>query len=150
MPTTYTNLLYHFVFSTKDRRPLIVPEIRDELYSYLGGIIRARRGVLLEIGGVEDHVYILAKFHADVSVAEILRLIKANSSKALNERPRQPVRFAWQRGYGAFTVSESQVASVRQYIRDQETHHKKRTFQDEFVAMLKKHRIDFDERYLWD
>ena len=150
MASTLTNLLYHIVFSTKHREPLIATELRPELHKYIGGIIRGERGVLLEIGGMPDHLHIVTRFRADVSVAEMLRLIKCNSSKWANERPDKRFRFEWQTGYGAFTVSESQLGSVRNYVRGQEQHHRKMTFQEEFVAMLKKNGIEYDERYLWD
>jgi putative transposase len=150
MSSTHTNLLYHVVFSTKERRPLITPPLRDELYAYLGGIIRGERGVLLEVGGMPDHIHLAARFHQDAAVATMVRLIKANSSKWINQRRTGAGRFRWQRGYGAFSVSESQLARVRRYIGDQASHHRKTTFQEEYIALLKRHRIDYDERYVWD
>lgn len=149
MASTLTNLIFHAVFSTKDRRPLVTPDRRDELYRYVGGIIRNENGIILEIGGMPDHVHLLAKLPADVALATIVRLIKANSSKWMNERPDKRVRFAWQAGYGAFTVSESQVAIVRRYIQRQEQHHKKTSFQEEFVKLLERHGVEYDPRYLW-
>src|SRR5678809_303046 len=119
MAGTYTNLLFHIVFSTRDREPLIASELRSKLFDYIGGIIRNEGGVLLEIGAVEDHIHLMVNLKAEQSVAEIVRLIKANSSKWLNEKPRE-VRFEWQAGYGAFTVSESQMPKVRKYILSQE------------------------------
>src|SRR5262245_57751261 len=109
MPTTYTNLLYRIVFSTKQRIPLIGDEWRDELYRYIGGIVRAEGGVVLEIGGIDDHVHILAKFKPATSVSEMLNKIKANSSKWANEQKMRMKKFAWQEGYSAFSVSESQA-----------------------------------------
>jgi putative transposase len=150
LPSSYTHLLYHLVFSTKERRPLITPVLREELYPYMGGIVRNQRGILLEIGGMADHVHLVTRFRADVSVADIVRLIKANSSKWINERPDLISEFAWQTGYGAFTVSESQLSVVRHYVQNQEEHHRKLTFQEEFVSLLKKHGIEYDERYLWE
>jgi putative transposase len=97
-----------------------------------------------------DHVHLVIQIRPDVSVAEIVRLVKANSSKWANERPDRAGAFAWQRGYGAFTVSVSQLEVVREYVRGQEEHHRKTTFQEEFVEFLKRHGIEFDERYLWD
>lgn len=150
MATTFTNLLYHIVYSTKNRRPLITPRLQDELYRYIGAIIRDERGTQLEIGGMPDHVHIAVRFRADASVAEMMRRIKANSSKWAGERwgPRQWL--GWQTGYAAFTVSESQLATVRDYIRNQPEHHGNTTFEEEFVALLKRHGIEYDERYLWD
>ena len=150
MPSSYTNLLYHIVFSTKERRPLITPTLKVELYPYIGGIIRNERGILLEIGGMPDHVHLVTKFRADTSVADMLRLTKTNSSGWANERRDLCDGFAWQKGYAAFSVSESQLPAVRQYVRNQEEHHRTISFKEEFVALLKKHGIDYDERYLWD
>jgi len=150
MPSTYTNLLYHIIFSTKDRRPFINKKFREELLPYIGGIIRDAGGVPLEIGGVEDHVHIFAKFSPTLAIAEAVRLIKANSSKWAGERPDLVRAFAWQTGYAAFTVSKSQAGSVRRYIRNQEEHHRKKSFKEELLALLEKHEIEYDERYLWD
>jgi putative transposase len=150
MPSTYTNLLYHIVFSTKDRTPLINPEFQEELYRYIGGIIRAEGGVQLEIGGTTDHLHILAKFKPAVSVSDMLAKIKANSSKWVNDHKMKMRKFAWQEGYAAFTVSESQVPIVREYIRNQEEHHRKQTYQEEFIVLLDRHGIEFDPRYIWD
>jgi REP element-mobilizing transposase RayT len=143
-------LLYHLVFSTKERRPLITPDLRVELYPYIGGIIRNKRGILLEIGGMPDHVHLVARLRPDIAIAEMLCFIKANSSKWANERPDLITEFAWQKGYGAFTVSQSQLPAVRHYVQTQEDHHRKQTFQQEFIALLKKHGIEYDERYLWE
>src|SRR5688572_8212844 len=109
MANTYTNLLYHIVFSTKHREPLILPTLRDDLHAYIGGIIRAEGGVLLEIGGMADHVHVVTRLKADPSVAEMIKIFKAKSSKWWNEQPNRPGRFSWQRGYGAFTISPSQL-----------------------------------------
>ena len=148
MARTYTKLIYHIVFSTKERVPLITAEIRDRLYPYLGGVIRGEKGSLLEIGGIADHVHILARFGAAVAVSEMVKRIKGNSSHWLSQE--LGVWFAWQIGYGAFTVSESQVAAVRKYIQRQEEHHKRVSFKDELISLLRKHRIEFDEDDLLD
>jgi REP-associated tyrosine transposase len=148
MAGTFTNLLYHIVFSTKDRAPMIHKDVQERLYEYMGGIIRGQGGVLLEIGGVADHVHLLAKLKADTAVAVLLRLLKSNSSGWVNDHRLIPGRFAWQTGYGAFSVSESQVEAVRRYIRNQEAHHAKVSFKDELIALLKKHQIAYDERYI--
>ena len=113
MPSTYTNLLYHIVFSTKDRIPLITKDFQEELYCYIGGIIRAECGTLLKIGGTSDHIHILAKFKSAISVSEMLAKIKANSSKWINDHKMKMRKFAWREGYAAFSVSESQVPAVR-------------------------------------
>ena len=140
MAKTYTKLIYHIVFSTKERAPLITEEIRDRLYEYFGGVIRGERGSVLEIGGVADHVHILARFGAAVAVSEMVQRIKGSSSHWMNARPES--WFAWQNGYGAFTVSESQVATLRRYIRHQEEHHKHLPYKDELISLLRKHQID--------
>ena len=129
---------------------MITDPIRSELYPYLGGIIRDKNGILLEIGGTADHVHVLAKLKQHIAIADILRELKANSSKLLNERPDLGQWFGWQTGYGAFPVSTSQVFRVRKYIQNQEEHHRKTSFQEEFVNLLDKHGIEYEERYLWD
>ena len=148
MADTFTNLLYHLVFSTKDRHPLITDDIRERLYEYMGGIIRGEGGSLLEIGGVPDHVHILARFKPDVSVSEMIKRTKAKSSKWLNEQPWRPDRFQWQAGYGAFSVSESRAPAVRTYIQRQPEHHARVSLRDELATLLEKNGIEFDERYL--
>jgi putative transposase len=149
MATTFTNLLYHLVFSTKDRQLLLTPELLVEVCGYMGGIVREHDGVLLDAGGMADHVHLVIKLKPDVSISELMRLVKANSSKWINERPGAQPRFEWQAGYGAFSVSESQLAVVRNYVRHQEEHHRRRSFQEEFLEMLRRHGISFDERYVW-
>jgi putative transposase len=122
--------------------------VQERLYEYIGGIVRDEGGILLEIGGVPDHVHLLVRLKADRAVAEMVRLIKANSSKWMNEEHPQDGRFSWQAGYGAFTVSESHVPSVQRYIRGQREHHAKSSFREELLALLKKHQIEYDPRYL--
>ncbi|MEX2316820.1 MAG: IS200/IS605 family transposase [Pirellulales bacterium] len=150
MPSTYTNLLYHIIFSTKNRIQLISENWEEELYRYIGGIIRNEGGVQLEICAIPDHIHILAKFRAAVSVSEMLAKIKANSSKWVNERKLSPVKFEWQVGFGAFSVSESQAPTVAEYVRNQKEHHLKQSYQEELVALLERHGIEYDPRYLWD
>jgi putative transposase len=150
MANTYTRLLYHMIFSTKHRDPLITAALRDDLYTYIGGIVRGQKGVLVEIGGMPDHLHLVTRIRPDISVAEIVRLVKANSSKWVNEQPAPGRRFAWQEGYGAFTVSPSQLPGVCSYVQTQEDHHRTKTFQEEYVEFLKRHEIEFDESRLWD
>src|SRR5258708_4930616 len=139
MRDTYAKLNYHLVFSTKNRAPLITKTVQDDLYGYCGGILRGNGGVLLTAGGMPDHVHLLAGWGTSTSVAKMLQLIKTNSSKWMNERPdRIPGSFAWQIGYGAFTVSESQIPLVQKYIRNQEEHHRSLSFQGEFTELLKR------------
>jgi REP element-mobilizing transposase RayT len=144
---TAGNLVLHLIFSTKDRQPLITPEIRADLFGYLGGIIREMRGTALIINGAYDHVHMLIRIRPAQAAAEIARVVKTNSSRWVGEKWN--VSFAWQTGYGAFSVSESNVPAVSRYIATQEEHHKKMTFQEEYLAFLKKHKIAYDERYIW-
>jgi len=149
MGHTATNVLIHFIFSTRDREPLIKPEVESDLYAYLGGIVREIGGVALCINGMADHVHLLVRLPAARCVADVARVIKANSSRWIHERWPQLRSFSWQTGYGAFSVSESAVDSVREYILRQQEHHEKRSFQEEFIAFLKMNRVAFDERYIW-
>ena len=149
MSKSYTNLLYHIVFSTRERRPIITDDRRPRLYEYVGGIIRNLGGIALAIGGIEDHLHALAKLRPDKALSEVLRDLKANSSGWMHDVFPELRDFSWQRGYGAFTVSASQVQIVSNYIVNQEQHHKRRSFQDEFEEMLRINQIDFDEKFLW-
>ena len=124
MASTLTNLLYHIIFSTKDREPFIREDFRAELEKYMAGIVRNERGILLGIGGMPDHLHLITKFKPDRSVADMVRLIKANSSKWVNENHREPGRFAWQSGYGAFSVSQSQLKALKAYVANQQERHR--------------------------
>jgi putative transposase len=150
MAGSFTNVLLHIVFSTKDRERTIPPEFAAELYAYLGGIARGEGGQLTAAGGTADHVHLLVLAPKERSLADLVRRLKGNSSHWVNEKGKLPTRFAWQRGYGAFSVSESAREQVAAYIADQAEHHRRRTFQEEFVAFLRKHNIRFDPRYIWD
>ena len=148
MPQSYTNLLYHLVYSTKNRELLITDNSKPRLYDYIGGMIRKRGGICLAIGGMSDHVHILTKLRPDKALS--VRDLKANSTGWMHDVFPEMRDFTWQRGYGAFTVSHSQVESVREYILNQEEHHRKvGTFRDEFIKILIANEIDFDEKYLW-
>ena len=147
---SYCHHCYHVIFSTKHRRPLIHKSFQEPMYQYIGGIIRDKRGSLLEIGGVEDHIHLLAYFHQSVAVSDMIRDIKSGSSRWINETHNPPEKFAWQVKYGSFSVSQSAIPNVRAYIQGQEAHHKKENYQDEFRRFLKKHGFEIDERYIWD
>lgn len=149
MSKSYTNLIYHLVFSTKDRRPLITPDRQDRLYDYIGGIIRGLGGISLSINGMDEHAHVLTKLRPDKAVSDVLRDLKSNSSGWMHDVFPEAADFAWQRGYGAFTVSGSQISAVQKYIADQKIHHSKQSFEDEFVGLLIKNEIDFDVKYLW-
>jgi REP element-mobilizing transposase RayT len=140
----------HIVFSTKERRPFIAAEIESRLHAYLGGIVREQGGIPLRINGTDDHVHILARTPKTVADSDFMRILKPNSSKWVHETFPQLGDFAWQVGYGWFSVSKSSVPRVEAYIENQKEHHRSMTFQEEFVQMLKKHGIEYDERYLWD
>jgi REP element-mobilizing transposase RayT len=148
MSHTSGNILLHFIFSTRERRPLIKPEFRNDLFAYLGGIIREMNGTALIINGVNDHVHMLVRLRPVHSAAEIVRVVKTNSSRWVREK--HSAQFAWQTGYGVFSVSESSVAAVTKYIANQEEHHRKHSFQEEFVAFLKKNHVEYDPKYIWD
>jgi putative transposase len=147
---SYVSSYHHCVFSTKDRRPLITTALCGRLWPYLGGIAHQNKMKALEIGGVADHVHILLSLPATVPVAKAVQLIKGGSSKWIHETFPEHRLFAWQEKYGAFSVSVSQLDTIIKYIKGQEEHHRKLTFQEEFLALLRKHRIEFDERYLWE
>jgi putative transposase len=149
MSHTYSNLLTHVVFSTHERAPTIGDAIREDLYAYIGGIVRELRGKALAVGGTSDHVHMLLKLPCELAIAECLRIVKANSSLWLHEKWPERKSFAWQVGYGAFSVSESGYGRVREYIRGQEAHHRGMSFREEFILLLRKQGIDFEERYLW-
>lgn len=148
--STFTNMLFHIVYSTKYRKPTIRSEWQDELYGYIGGIIGDQKGSLLKIGGVEDHVHLLAMLSPTIAVSGVLRKIKANSSKWINGRSDVTRKFEWQSRYAAFSVCESQLPVVAEYISNQAEHHRKTTFEEEFLAILKKHNIEFDPRYIFE
>lgn len=150
MAGTYTKLVYHIVFSTKNRQPFITEQIEQELYKYIGGIVRGIGGSCLEINGMPDHVHLLALLPPKVAVSDALRDIKANSSKWVHETKSALRQFGWQDGFSAFSVSKSQIEPVRQYIIDQKSHHKKHDFKAELLGLLDKHEVEFDERYIWD
>ncbi|HYR76300.1 MAG TPA: IS200/IS605 family transposase [Pyrinomonadaceae bacterium] len=148
MSDSYTNLLYHIVFSTKDRRPLITPEYEVRLYDYLGGTIRKVGGISLELNGTEDHVHLLAKLRPDCALSDVLRDLKANATGWMHAVFPSLKNFSWQRGYGAFTVSQSHVEAVRRYIARQKEHHQNISFRDEFIKFLQENGIEYDERFI--
>jgi putative transposase len=148
MPSTHLSLHCHVVFSTKNRAPLISETWRERLHAYLGGIVRNVDGIPEAIGGVADHVHLLIGLKATSSLADVVRDVKAVSSRWVHEETGDR-GFSWQEGYGAFTVSASQCDAVRTYIANQEEHHRKRTFQEEYVELLKRSGVEYDDRYLW-
>lgn len=148
MPQSYTSLSYHIVFSTKDRRPMLPAELRPRVFAYIGGILRQERGALLEAGGTENHVHLLAAVSKEQSLSDAVRVIKSNSAGWLH-REVGLAEFGWQDGYGGFTVDSGDTAELVSYIRNQEDHHRTTTFEEEFVRLLKRHGVKYDQRYLW-
>ena len=150
MANTYTSLHYHLVFSTKNRERWITPEVEERIWAYLGGIAKENKMHPVQIGGIEDHVHVLLGAPASMAPSKIAQLIKGGSSAWIHDTFPNMRAFAWQDGYGAFTVSKSSISDVVAYIRGQREHHRTKSFQDEYLALLKKHEIQYDVRYLWD
>ena len=151
MAHTLTLLLAHLVFSTKERRPWLDNAVRDDVLAYLGGIARESGATALAAGGTVDHVHILVAYPSSIALAELVRLLKANSSLWLHrQHPGTHAGFGWQTGYGAFSVSHSVRGAVIEYIARQEEHHRRTTFAQEYVALLQRHGIDYDERFVLD
>ena len=148
--STYTCLHYHIVFSTKGRNRLITPAIRTRLHEYMGGIVRGAEGRPIQIGGADDHVHLLVTLTQKIAISDFLRALKASSSGWVHDNFPGAAEFKWQIGYAAFTVSHSAIESVKAYIANQEEHHRQMSFQDELRALLKRHEIEFDEKYIWD
>ena len=149
MAQSLAKVYLHIVFSTKRRRPLLIDEaVRKQCHAYLAGACKARGSPSLIVGGVADHVHILCTLARDESISVLIRELKRESSKAMKEKGLSS--FYWQAGYGAFPISPSHVAAVKQYIKDQESHHRKESFQSEFRRLLKKYEVEYDERFVWD
>jgi REP element-mobilizing transposase RayT len=146
MSHSYAQNHLHVVFSTKERKKLIEPKMQPKFWSYLAGIGRNHGCLVLANGGMEDHVHLLIQLPPVLTLAETVSFFKSNSSRWMNEHGR---KFEWQEGYGAFSVSASNISTVERYIANQARHHVKMTFEDEFVGLLKKHRIPFDPRYVF-
>ncbi len=150
MANTYSNLFYHIVFSTKGRKDLISPEIEARIWAYIGGIARNHEVVAIKIGGIENHIHVLIMARPKIAPSQIVQWLKGESSKWLHDTFPELRDFAWQDGFGVFSVSKSNVPNVVEYIKTQREHHKMQTFEDEYVSMLRLHGIDYDDRYLFD
>jgi len=149
--STYQQLLYHVIFSTKERRPLLKrKELRELLWPYMAGIATNLGGHALKIGGHDDHAHALLRIPAKVAVSDFVGSFKANASRFINEQGGPLSNFHWQDGYGAFTVSQSMAGVVADYIERQEEHHRKLSFKEELLELLKKHEVEYDPRYIWD
>jgi putative transposase len=146
---SYTNLITHAVFSTKERYPFLSDlEVRSEVHAYLGGIVRGLKGTALTIGGVADHVHMLMVLPPTLAIADVMRGIKSNSSGWIHDRWRSLSKFRWQAKYAAFSVSRSAVERVGRYVEAQEEHHRHKTFEEELTELLEKHGVPYDGRYL--
>jgi putative transposase len=150
MPNTYTQLFVHVVFAVKGRTNLISKKWKEELYKYITGIIGNKNQKLMIINGMPDHIHLLIGFKPDCSLSDLVRDIKANSSKFINEKKWIPGKFEWQTGFGAFTVGQSQIEKVVNYILTQEEHHKKKTFREEYLEFLNAYQIDFKTEYIFE
>jgi putative transposase len=150
MAGKYLSMLVHFTWSTEKRNPWLEKPMREDLYSIIGGIMRNKKAKLLAAGGVSDHIHLYASMPSTISIGDFVNAVKSNSSRWIHETYLRLRNFAWQEGYGAFSVSKSEETRVVRYVLNQENHHRGRTFKEELVALLDKHGIEYDKRYLWD
>jgi putative transposase len=150
MPQSLSSVLLHIVFSTKNREPFIGPEVEAQLYFYMATVFQGCESRALIIGGTSDHIHALADLARTITIADLIQEVKTQSSRWMKKQGRGLGGFQWQSGYGAFSIGQSGVNTVKAYIANQKAHHAKYTFQDEFRSLLKKYNISFDERYVWD
>src|SRR3990167_11248537 len=148
--STHHGILLHVVFSTKYRKPLLHADWQDELFAYIGGTVKDHKATLLKSGGIEDHVHLLLRIHPEFAISKTIQLLKANSSKWINDGQKTTTEFRWQRGYGAFSVSQSMTETVKQCLANQREHHRHQSFDDEYLAMLRKHNVEFDPQYVFE
>ena len=149
MANTFTSLYYHLIFSTKNREPWIFPDIEERVWRFMGGIARKHKMTALQIGGFDDHIHALVMAPPILAPSQIAQYLKGDSSKWMHETFPHLHDFAWQEGYGAFTVSKPNLEAVIGYIQKQREHHQQESFQEEYRKFLQKHSIDYDERYVW-
>lgn len=149
MPQSLVKILVHIVFSTKERQRIITPKIEPQLYGYISGIITNNGGRMIIAGGDADHIHLLSSI-GRIGIAELVGDIKRESSSWMKIQDRRFEKFYWQRGYGAFSIGQSQVPALSKYIRDQKIHHKSQSYQDEFRALCSRYDVEIDERYCWD
>lgn len=150
MPRAFTQNFYHMVFSSKHRLELISPEVESRLYPFMGGILRDVRSALVAVGGMPDHVHLLARYPSDLTHSDMLRHVKSRSSKWVHETFPTLKASAWQEGYGGFTVSKSVASSLEAYIAGQKKHHEKQDFKQEFLVLLRLHEVEFDEAAVFE
>ena len=149
MSNSYISIYIHAVFSTKNHEPSLTPEIRERLFPYFGGIAKSNDFLLLKAGGVENHVHLLLSIRQNIEICRVLQLLKGGSSKWIHSNFPDLRHFAWQEGYGAFSIGISQIKVTEDYIANQEEHHKRLTFKDEYLTFLKKNNIEFDDKYVF-
>jgi putative transposase len=150
MAQSLSRILIHIIFSTKDRFPFLVDsELRKRMHAYIARVFYEHGSPAIEVGGTEDHVHILCLLSRNHSVGEIIRKAKANSTPWAKAQGGRCLKFCWQAGYGVFSIDQSQIDSVQNYIRCQEEHHRRRTFQEEYLEILRQYKMEYDERYLW-
>ena len=151
MPQSLSKIYVHIIFSTKHRQPFLSnKEIRNEMHAYLGGTLKELECPVLIVGGVSDHVHILCMMSKNISIAKIIGDVKRSSSKWIKQKVNILSKFAWQNGYGVFSVGQSELERVKTYILNQEEHHRKKSFQEELRAFFKKYEVEYDEKYVWD
>ena len=150
MPQSLSKDYLHIVFSTKNRKPLIKQEVEEELHKYLSGIARDLKSPVIAINSVEDHIHILCLLSRNITISKLLEELKKSSSKWIKTKGDAYKNFYWQNGYGAFSVSQSAINTVKKYIANQKEHHRKKTFKEEYVEFLERYEIEYDEKYIWD
>ena len=150
MPNTYTQIYIHIVFSVKGRQSLIPKQHKSELHGYIMGIIRKKKQTVVEINSMPDHIHILVGITPDTAISDLVRDIKANSTKFINRKQWVVGKFQWQEGFGAFSYARSQLDNIIDYIRNQEKHHSRKTFREEYLEILKRFNVPYDERYVFD
>jgi REP element-mobilizing transposase RayT len=150
MPQSFSSILVHLVFSTKNREPFITPAIETELHPYMATIFREHNSPSLIIDGTTDHVHALLALGRTIAIADLVEEVKTGSSKWIKTKGREFRNFHWQKGYAAFSIGQSNVVALKRYIRNQKQHHRRVTSQDEYRKFLKRYEVEFDERYVWD
>ncbi len=149
MAQTLVSLLVHVIFSTKNREPLITPEIEPELFAWIGGILKNHESRLLDAGGTADHVHLLISQSKNIPLSSLMKDVKKDSSSWIKSKDRRFRNFHWQDGYGAFSIRQADTAELKKYIAGQKEHHRRRTFQEELIAFLDEYGMTYDQRYLW-
>lgn len=150
MPNTYTQMYAHIIFSPKGRQNLILPSFEERLYKYLTGIVQKKGQKLIAVNGMPDHIHLFVGFQPSVSISDLVKDVKAYSSKFVNDEHFLPNHFAWQSGFGCFTHSHAQIDVVAQYIMHQKEHHRKKSFREEYLSILKKYSVSFDMKYVFE